>query len=342
MAEAAAQVEPLRKVEELAFSSGALDELLKTASTPFVVRGLASGWPLVDRGLTGGGVAARSYLLDHARDRKFEVNIGQPGRGGRLFYDDGMEMNFRMGHAALADIFAGIDANENKPDAPVIYLSSINIHDYFSGLHEANHIDLGSRHTRDSIWIGTRTRIAPHNDLPNNLAVCTVGRRRFTLFPPEEFWNLYLGPLENTPAGRPVSMVDLSKPDFARYPRFHQALSNAQVAELEPGDALFIPSLWYHHVEGLEPFNVLVNYWWRDTPPFLGDPEQALYHAILAVRDLAPDARRRWEKLFDHYVFSGGAEAAAHLPEGKRGILDPLDSTMAGVLRAFLLRNLSR
>ena len=52
------------------------------------------------------------------------------------FYDDRMEMNFRMGRAALGDIFSGIDANENKPDAPVIYLSSLNIHDYFSGQGE--------------------------------------------------------------------------------------------------------------------------------------------------------------------------------------------------------------
>jgi hypothetical protein len=36
------------------------------------------------------------------------------------------------------------------------------------------------------------------------------------------------------------------------------------MVELEPGDALHIPSMWYHHVEGLEPFNMLVNYWWRE------------------------------------------------------------------------------
>ena len=251
-------------------------------------------------------------------------------------------MNFRMSRAALADIFAGIEADEDKPDAPVIYLSSLNIHDYFEGLHESNSVAMGDRQTRDSIWIGTRTRIAPHNDLPNNLAVCAVGRRRFTLFPPEEFANLYLGPLENTPAGRPVSMVDLASPDLDRFPDFREAARKARIAELQPGDAIFIPSMWYHNVEGLDPFNVLVNYWWRDTPRFLGDPEQALYHAILSVRDLPPDARERWKALFDHYVFSDTDRAGAHLPEGKRGILDPLDAETAGRIRAFLLRRLSQ
>jgi len=319
-----------------------LDAMLRGSSTPLIVRGIALDWPLVTAGVEQGGKGARDYLLRYARDRKFEVNIGQPGQGGRLFYDDRMEMNFRMGRAALADIFAGIDANVDKPDAPVIYLSSLELKDYFDGLGEANRVDLSGRRTRDSIWFGTRTQIAAHNDQPDNLAVSAVGRRRFTLFPPECFADLYLGPVENTPAGRTVSMVDLAAPDFERYPRFRIALAAAQVADLEPGDALFIPSMWYHHVEALDAFNVLVNYWWRDTPPFLGDAEQALMHGILAIRDLPEPARERWKTLFNHYVFSGGAEAATHLPAGKRGILDPLTAESAGRLRAFLLRMLSR
>ncbi len=342
MAEIAATRTPTAATAELQLHASELDERLKSSSSPFIVRGVAKDWPLVRSGIDEGGAGARAYLLRHARNRQFEVNVGQPGEGGRLFYDEQMGMNFRMGRASLPDIFAGIDANWNKPDAPVIYLSSLTIQDHFDGLHEANTLDLFGRETRDSIWIGTRSHIAAHNDIPNNLAVCAVGRRRYNLFPPEVFADLYLGPLENTPAGRAVSMVDLAQPDFDQYPRFTQALEQAQVAELESGDALFIPSMWYHHVEALDSFNVLVNYWWRDTPGFLGDPEQALLHAILAVRDLPDSARVRWRALFDHYVFSGGAGAAAHLPEGKRGILDPLDSESAGRLRAFLLRSLSR
>jgi hypothetical protein len=331
-----------RVVEEIRAAPPELDQLLKSSSHPFVLRGFAAVWPLVRAGVEGGGAGARAYLLRHARDRRFEVNIGTPGQGARLFYDDQMGLNFQMGRASLADIFAGIEANLDKPDAPAIYLSSLDMRDYFDGLHEKNHADLSGRQSRDSIWIGTRTRIAAHNDIPDNLAVCVVGRRRFTLFPPEAFADLYLGPLENTPAGRAVSMVDLERPDFERYPRFRQALASALVVELEPGDALFIPSLWYHQVEALDPFNVLINHWWRQTPRFLGDPEQALLYAILGMRDLPPAARDRWKALFDHYVFSGGADAAAHLPEGQRGILDPLNAESAGRLRAFLLRALSQ
>ena len=331
-----------RATEEKQSAGINLDGELTAASRPFILRGIAADWPLVRSGIEGGGPAARAYLLKYARDRRFEVNVGQPGKGGRLFYDEQMAMNFQMGRASLTDIFAGIAANEDKRDAPVIYLSSLDIHDYFEGLHEANHLDLSSRQSRDGIWIGTRTEIAAHNDIPDNVAVCAVGTRRFTLFPPESFADLYLGPLENTPAGRAVSMVDLADPDFEQFPRFKHALEQAEVAALEPGDALFIPSLWFHHVQALDPFNVLVNYWWRDTPRFLGDPEHALLHAILAVRDLPAGARERWKALFDHYVFADAGEAAAHLPDGRRGILDPLNAESASALRAFLLRSLSR
>jgi hypothetical protein len=338
---APSSAEPFRRVAEEPVSAADIDDRLKQADAPFVVRGLVADWPLVKAGLESGG-AARAYLLDHRRDRAFTVNIGEPGAGDRLFYDEAMGMNFRTGRVALPEIFAGIDANEARRDAPAIYLSSIDVNDYFEGLHEANHVDLGERKPIESIWIGTRTRIAAHNDFPNNLACCAVGHRRFTLFPPDQFADLYIGPLEFTPAGRPVSMVDLHKPDFDLFPRFREALKTAQVAELEPGDAIFIPSMWWHHVEALDPFNVLVNYWWRDSPRFLAQPQDALNHALLAIRDLPDQERKLWRRMFDHYVFGDPAAVAAHIPEKARGILAPLDAEQAGKIRANLLRSLSR
>lgn len=327
-------------VRELPAEAG-LDDLLRRESEPFVIRGIASDWPLVHAGGKSPD-EARRYLLEHARDRPFTVNIGEPAAGDRLFYDSEMQMNFRTGRASLADIFRGLANNEGRTDAPVIYLSSIDVVDYFDGLHEVNRLDLGQRQLLASIWIGNRTRIAPHNDVPNNVAVCVVGRRRFTLFPPDQFANLYLGPVDYTPAGRPVSMVDLANPDLDRFPRIVEALAHAQVAELEPGDAIFIPSLWWHQVEALGPFNILVNYWWRDVPRYLGNPQDALHHAMLSIRDLDPAAKRLWKALFDHYVFENGEDVTAHIPEGARGVLDPLDAEQAGKLRANILHGLSQ
>ncbi len=327
--------------ERQAGDAASLDALLHGARDPFVIRGLAADWPLVQAGLRSPR-DAREYLLERALAVPFTVSIGSPGHDGRLFYDAGMDMNFHTARGKLSDIFAGIDANEDRAEPPTIYLGSIDVPAHFERVGEENRIDLGSREPLTSLWIGTQTRIAAHNDFPDNLACCVVGRRRFTLFPPEQFANLYLGPIDNTPAGRAVSMVDFHAPDPAAHPRFAEALNHAQVAELEPGDAVFIPSMWWHHVEGMARFNALLNYWWRETPRFLGQPQDALNHAILSIRDLPPADKAIWHALFNHYVFENGPLVTDHIPAGARGVLDPLDAEGAGRLRSFLLRTLSR
>ncbi|WP_288412922.1 cupin-like domain-containing protein [uncultured Sphingomonas sp.] len=334
-----ADLPPIAEVE--AADAATLDRLLREATAPFVVRGLVSDWPLVQAAQQS-SQAARDYLVRHHRDIPFTVSVGQPGSGGRLFYDDAMAMNFATVRAKLPDILGEMGRVEQSADPRPIYLASIDIRGFFEGLDEANRVDLGTREPLASIWIGTRTRIAAHNDLPANLACVAAGRRRFTLFPPDQFANLHLGPLDNTPAGRAVSMVDFSAPDVNRHPRFAEALAHAQVAELGPGDAIHIPSLWWHHVEGLAPFNILVNYWWRDQPRWLGQPQDALHHAILAIRDLPEDEKAHWRAVFDHYVFTNDDAVTAHIPEGGRGVLDPLTAESAGRLRSFLLRQLAK
>ena len=319
----------------------ALDRRLAEADRPFVVRGLVADWPLVQAGRRS-AAEARAYLLARHRAVPFTVSVGEPGSDGRMFYDAAMAMNFRTLRASLPEIFARVDALEGRADAPPIYLASIDMREFFTGLAEANTVALGYRRPIESIWIGTRTRIAAHNDLPANLACVAVGRRRFTLFPREQFRNLYLGPLDNTPAGRAVSMVDFHAPDLAAHPRFADALAHAQVAELEAGDALYIPSMWWHHVEGLASFNILVNYWWKTAPRWLGQPQDALNHAMLAIRDLPADQKRHWRDLFDYYVFGDADVAAAHIPESARSVLAPLTPDSAGRLRSFLLRNLQQ
>lgn len=331
----------LARVPEREWSGAGLDSLLDDAREPFVLRGLVADWPLVAAAKRSAR-DVRRYLLDHARDRPFMVSIGPPGHDGRLFYDHDMAMNFRAGTGKLADIFAGIDKGEQLGDIRTVYLASIDIPTHFDGLDEANPVDLGARDPLKSIWIGTRTRIAAHNDFPDNLACCAAGRRRFTLFPPDQFRNLYLGPIDHTPAGRVVSMVDFDAPDLAAHPRFALAMAHALTVELEPGDAIFIPSMWWHHVEGLADFNILVNYWWRRTPAWLGQPQEALNHAILAIRDLPPEDKAIWRDLFDHYVFENDGGVTDHIPESARSILAPLTPETAGRLRAFLLRTLSR
>jgi Cupin-like domain len=138
-------------------------------------------------------------------------------------------------------------------------------------------------------------------------------------------------------------MVSLRDPDFARYPKFRTALDAAQVVQLAPGDGLFIPPLWWHHVESLEPFNLLVNYWWHDSagPSAAADSAfDALLHGILAIRALPPETRRAWSAFFEEYVFGAEPSSIEHIPAQRRGLLGELSREQGGALRAHLSKKL--
>ncbi|MGB5447787.1 MAG: cupin-like domain-containing protein, partial [Woeseiaceae bacterium] len=120
------------------------------------------------------------------------------------------------------------------------------------------------------------------------------------------------------------------------------ALRHAQVADMRPGDALFIPSMWWHHVEGLDSFNILINYWWRTVPAWMGNPMDVLNHALLSIRDLPAAQRAAWQNIFAHYIFEADNELTSHIPEARHGVLSPIDELSARRLRALLLKQLNR
>jgi hypothetical protein len=65
----------------------------------------------------------------------------------------------------------------------------------------------------------------------------------------------------------------------------------------------------------------MINFWWRDAEPPLMTPLNALYHAVITMKNLPPKELAAWRALFDHYVFGANGDPAEHLPEQARGIL---------------------
>jgi hypothetical protein len=317
------------------------DDVLKSTQ-PLVLKGLVANWPLVRAGLESAHAAA-SYLRRFYRDATVGAMLGAPDIGGRLFYNDDLSgFNFRSVRIKLDAVFDEIERHGDDAQPPAIYVGSTTIDTCLPGFRAENDVNLGARQPLASIWLGNRTRIAAHHDLPDNLACVVVGHRRFTLFPPAELENLYVGPLDFTPAGQAISLVDFAKPDYARFPKFANALRAAQVAELEPGDAVFIPSMWWHHIESLDSFNVLVNYWWRQSPLYMDSPVTALMLGIMSMRDLPQAQREAWQNLFRYYVFEADEKTVAHIPPNARRVMAPLDDEAARELRARLLSRLNR
>ncbi|WP_373990315.1 cupin-like domain-containing protein [Duganella sp. BuS-21] len=317
------------------------DDLL-TATTPLVLRGLASNWPMV-QAARASDRAGLDYLRGHYQGATIGAMLGPPEANGRFFYNHDLSgFNFRPVHVKLSGVLDEIEAKRDMDPAPTVYVGSTTIDTCLPGFRQHNDLDLGQRDALASIWIGNRSRIAAHYDLPDNLAVVAAGHRRFTLFPPDQLQNLYVGPVDFTPAGQAVSLVDFLNPDFVQFPKFETALQHAQTAELGPGDALFIPSMWWHHIEALDPFNVLVNYWWRQSPEYMDTPTNALMAAFLTMRDLPKEQRKAWQEIFRHYIFEADEATAAHIPPTARGVLAPLSDEGARALRTQLLKRLNR
>lgn len=320
-----------------------INELLD-AGEPVVLRGVAFHWGLVHAGLRS-AKDAMAYLRGYYNGRPVLYSHGSPEIAGRPFYNDAFtELNFEVQRSGLDELLDAIATHLDDSQAPMYYLASLLIDGSLPGFRTDNDLDLGACGIQapPSIWIGNRVVASCHYDAPNNVACCAVGRRRFTLFPPGQIANLYPGPLELTPGGQAISLVDFASPDFDRYPRFREALASAQSATLEPGDAIFIPSMWWHHVEGLDAFNVLVNYWWSSTPAYIPTPMHALYHAMWTIRDRPEREKQAWREVFEYYVFGPAERAGEHLPAPARDLLGKMDDTLARQMRAMLIAKLNR
>lgn len=303
---------------------------------PAILKGVAADWPLVRAALAAPGEAA-DYLRARDEGREGGCFIGAPEIGGRFFYGADMRgFNFERRPASLTALLDRIEAGAGEDESPALYMGSTPVDELIPAAAPDMTMALLPAHIRPRLWVGNAITVSAHYDLSDNIAVVAAGRRRFTLFPPDQVENLYVGPLDHTIAGQPVAMADPDTPDFERHPKFRQALDKAVIAELAPGDAIYIPALWWHHVRSLSPLNVLVNYWWDSSPMGTGTAFEALVHAMLGVRDLPPERRDAFKAMFDHFVFSGQAAPSAHLPAEAQGVLGPMTPEQQRRIRTFL------
>ncbi|KPA86296.1 hypothetical protein ABB37_00519 [Leptomonas pyrrhocoris] len=172
-----------------------------------------------------------------------------------------------------------------------------------------------------------------HFDTLDNVLCQIVGCKRVVLFPPSEYNNLYM-------SGSSSAVINLDAPDLVRYPRFIEACKAAQVVVLRPGDMLYFPAMWFHHITTLEeeevevgrhgkgdgssprhcpPYNISVNVFYRhfeqasvyDTKDLYGNKD------ILAVTRLRGELQTAVRALVSGARLSDceeGAEAAPVLP----------------------------
>ena len=334
------------RIDELQASDAPPLSALTEAAQPLVLRGIARHWALTEQAQQSPANAV-DYLKPFYNGRPSMIYRASAAIKGRYFYSqNAASLNYESVRENVSEFF---DELVTLPEDKSLYMASAPLDKFFPGLkaqvqfsETPKLIPEADYNPLVSIWVGNQSLASCHFDGQENIACCVAGKRRIVVFPPEQISNLYPGPVERTPGGQVISMVDFHHPDHQRFPKFKAALKHAQIAELEPGDGIFIPSMWWHQVEGLSDFNILVNYWWSQAPAFLGSGMPALFHAMLAIRDRPAREKAAFKALFDYYVFGDAAVPAAHIPQEGKGMLRELDEPQARRLRALIINQLNK
>ncbi|CDO36538.1 cupin-like domain-containing protein [Novosphingobium mathurense] len=305
---------------------------------PAIIRAACANWPA--------HIAARQsvrhlreYLCAFDNGQRAQGFVGDESISARYHYGAGPDgFNFKREIMGIAEALKRIERCAENPSLGTVYMGSLPAESHMPGFAEANCLPFVPRSARPRLWIGNASAVACHYDTFDNLACVVAGQRTFTLYPPSAISDLYVGPIDHTMAGQPVSLAAGSEPGDPRYPRFDVIRERALVVELDPGDALYLPKLWWHQVEAKGDLNLLVNYWWDAFASGPDAPFTAMMLAMIAIAERPEPERAAWRSFFDHYVFRPEGHPLAHLPEEQHGILGPLDQGNYGRIRAMVMQ----
>lgn len=155
-------------------------------------------------------------------------------------------------------------------------------------------------------------RLWTHYDAMDNALIQLHGEKRVLLFPPRVAAGLYLDG-SSSPVVGPGVDGEGGWPEA--FPAYRAAREAALEVTLQPGDVLYVPALWAHHVEALHGPSVAVNVFFRELDK-ASYPAKDLYGnadplaAAEALEACAGAAKRLASLPRDHRVFYGGVAAA--------------------------------
>jgi ribosomal protein L16 Arg81 hydroxylase len=171
-------------------------------------------------------------MSGRSRDRDYEINSNQHRTRTRLH-----EFVDRVKQAAQTNDFYMVANNRS--------LESPNMQSLLNEVHILDNIlDPARAPSRMFLWFGPGGTVTPlHHDAMNILLAQVYGRKTVTLIPS------FQTPWVYNHIGV-YSAVDCEKPDYNKFPLFRKATQLKVL--LEPGQVLFIPVGWWHHVRSMD------------------------------------------------------------------------------------------
>jgi hypothetical protein len=242
------------------------EEYLRPAR-PVVITGVVETWP-----------AWRRWSLDYFSNALGDTSaITIATREGRI--DIPEELGARFDRVRLGEFVSKMRSGESLNSyvaAPIRDFPARFFDDFIQPPYCSE-----SKWYLSKFWLGPRGTVTPlHWDLPHNLSAQVIGRKRWILYPPTQLPLLY--PCQPWSRSPNVARVDPEGTDLARFPRFARARPVGTV--LEPGEMLYIPRLWWHHVRSLAE-NSALSFWFGGAPYAIAG---TIINAFKRVRGLYP------------------------------------------------------
>jgi lysine-specific demethylase 8 len=216
--------------------------------TGLIAGGDVGRYPLVIPGAFGATAAVRTWTPESIAARfgenKCVVSADLPARGSP-------HSRLAANHQHVMTVAEFVDY---LPRNPGTYLAAATMNN-FPGLAEELKISRAVVRPvhRENLWIGNATRSGLHFDLADGLLTQVYGSKSAVLVPAGRFSQVYPDPELHM-----KSRVDPDHIDERAFPRFAEA--DRFAATLHPGDALFIPRLWWHHLV-CDDVSISVNAW---------------------------------------------------------------------------------
>jgi lysine-specific demethylase 8 len=207
---------------------------------PCVIRGYVDEWP-----------AASAWDDDYLREKIGDLPVSVTrSKGDRRLFEDEASAVEEMSFARFLEL-------DHSPEAETKYFLmqrslDVELPPLFEDVSPPPLFD-PKRLFLVNFWYSPGGNKTPlHCDFIPNLLCMISGKKRVILVPPGS--KVYPHPRKAN-----FSRVDIEEPDLERFPRF--SLEGAYDVELQPGEMLFIPGLWWHQV--YSEANIAVNWWWK-------------------------------------------------------------------------------